>query len=185
MFRKTMPAVLAAMICLCLFAAACGNSVPAANSNNETISVEIANNTENITIAFALFFGPDLDTWGANMLDEDVTIEPGKVLAIELPRSTYDLSLMTYENYVVKNVFSISEDVRVEIGGDDLAQLLFINESESDVYFFHISPTDSDDWGDEMLGEMGYIIAETGRRFFFVEPGVYDIRVGNKDNKVT
>jgi len=118
MFRKIMPAVLVAMVCLCLFTAACGNSVPAANNNNDTISVEIANNTENITIAFALFFGPDLDTWGENMLAEDMTIDPGEVLAVELPRSTYDLSLMTYENYVVKSVFSIGEDARVEVGGE-------------------------------------------------------------------
>jgi hypothetical protein len=164
------------LVIVCIFflvlMAGCGNSEPV-SGDEDTISIEVENRTEEIIISFAVFFGQELDEWGEDMLGEEV-IEPGEVYTFILPEGTYDLSLLTYELYVIDGVWGINDDRRIIVGGDNLAPVLIQNDSESDIALFFLSPTDSEDWGEDWLGDFGYIPAEIGRRFFFVEPGVYD-----------
>ncbi|HSW67016.1 MAG TPA: hypothetical protein VLH16_00385, partial [Bacteroidales bacterium] len=154
---------------------------PAPNSENN-ISIEVVNNTANIHIAFAVFFGEGLEEGGENHLGEEV-ISPGETHTFVLPEGTYDLSLLTYELFVVYGSFGISESSRIEIGGPDMLPVLVRNDSDQDIALFYISPSENPDWGEDLLGAAGFIPALSGRRFFFVEPGTYDLLAINLDEQ--
>lgn len=166
--------ILLAIICIsCLLVmVGCGNSEPALEEE-EGISIVVVNKTENIIISYAVMFGDNLEEWGENLLGDEV-IEPGEIFSFVMPEGNYDLSLLTYEFFVVQSTWSINDDVRIEVGGDGKAPILVENNSEFDIVLFYISPSASDDWGEDWLGEFGYIPAGTGRRFFFVQPDEYD-----------
>lgn len=166
--------ILLVVICISFLlpAAGCGNSEPVLEEE-DGISIEVVNKTDGIIISFAPFFGDNLEEWGEDLLGDEV-IEPGETYTFILPEGRYDFSLLTYEFYVVHSVWSITDDIRVEVGGEDKVPILVENDSEFDIAFFYISPTESDDWGEDWLGEFGYIPAEIGRRFFFIQPGDYD-----------
>ena len=58
------------------------------------------------------------------------------------------------------------------------------NKSEKDIALFFISPSDSDDWGEDWLGDTDVILAETGGRIFFIEPATYDFMAIDVDGEV-
>lgn len=147
---------------------------PDNNNNEEIISIEVTNKSEEIVISFALFLGPE-DDWGEEMLGEE-EIGPDEVFVFEMPERTYNLALMTAEGYVVHNEFDINSDAEVEFGDEDKIPVFIENVSESDLQALYISPHDSEHWGENwLITEKEYIPAEIGRRVFFVEPGVYDV----------
>jgi hypothetical protein len=148
--------------------------IEAAPVNEGMISIEVVNKTEDIVLSFAVFFGQELDEWGEDMLGEEV-IEPGEVYTFILPEGTYDLSLLTYELYVIDGVWNINDNTRIIVGGESLIPVLVQNDSESDIGLFFLAPSESEEWGEDWLGDYGYIPSEIGRRFFFVKPGVYDL----------
>ncbi len=162
------------IICFaCLFPVAGCESGESALTDEGMISIEVKNNSDNVIISFALFFSDDLDEWGEDLLGDEA-IEPGETYIFELPQSSYCLSLLTYEFYVLHNARHITEDTVIEIGGEGKVPILIENISESDVVVLYISPTASEDWGESRLIDLEIIPAEVGRRAFFVEPGSYD-----------
>ncbi len=164
------------LIIICIFflllAAGCGNNEPVPDEE-EGITIEVANETEEIIISYAAFFGDNLEEWGEDLLGDEI-IEPGEVYSFLLPEGRYDLALLTYEFYVVHSEWSITGNTRIEVGGEGKFPVLIENNSEFDISQFYISPTESDDWGENLLGDLAHIPAEMGRRIFFVTPGEYD-----------
>ncbi len=173
MIRKIMPVII--LIALLLVIAGCGSEEAVVVDEN-VIRVEVTNKTEDIIISWAAFFGPGLDEWGTEMLQDNV-IEPGSTFVFEIPEGEYDLALFTYEYYIVHNEWAISESIEIEIGGNGKVPVVFVNQSNHDVIQLYISPVDSDDWGNDWTTDQSGIIAETGGWIFFIEPGVYDIMI--------
>jgi hypothetical protein len=157
-------------LCCLFLAIGCGNSEPAPG-DEDTITVEVVNETENIIISYALLYGPGIDEWGEELLIDEV-IEPGELYTFVLPENTYTLILMTYEYYVLPVLRNVSEDQRYVIGGDDKLPVLVVNVTEVDVGTVFISPVELEVWGDDLLG--GEVIPAGLGKFFFVEPGTYD-----------
>ncbi len=171
MLKKVLTATVL-IFCLLLLVG-CGNSEPAISDEN-TISIEVANMTEDIIISYAIFFGSENDEWGYDYLGDEV-IEPGSRFTFVLPEDIYNVSFLTFEHFVIDNYSRINEDVLIEIGGEGFVPILIENNSDRDVFEFYISLSITDDWGEDWLGENVYIPAEIGRRFFFVKPGEYDL----------
>lgn len=169
----------------CLFAfSGCGNKEFAPEDENDSITVRVFNNTDDVYISWAVFFGGTFDEWGKDLLDDEV-IEPGQTFEFVLPapEEGYGLSLFTYEFYVVHNDWDIKGDREIVIGGDGKVPMLFVNKSPVNIAFLYISPPGSSDWGEDWLGENDGILAETGGRLFFLEPGVYDILALSEDEE--
>ncbi len=180
-----------------LLAVGCGNSEPAP-SDEGMISVEVVNNTEEITISYAAFFGPGLEEFGEDMLGDEY-IYPGDIVVFQLPEGEYNLVLFTYELYIVESVWNINQGVKVEIGGENLFPIRVENKSAEDIAFFFALPSgalgyegEDEDFGDngeevrmdneqllqyQLLSDNDFIIAESGNRFFFLEAGLYDFIV--------
>ncbi|MBW6463965.1 MAG: hypothetical protein K0B84_07230 [Firmicutes bacterium] len=164
-----------------LSAAGCGSDEPAV-VEEDTITVEVTNNTEDIIISWAAFFGPNLDEWGEDMLGDEV-IEPGEAYAFVLPEGEYNMALFTYELYVVYSEWEITGDRSIEVGGEGKVPVLIENKLDKDIALVFISPSESDDWGEDLLGH-DVILAETGGRIFFLDPGTYDVMAIDVDTEV-
>ncbi len=194
------------LICISwlLLMAGCGDSetVP---GEEDGIVIEVANYTDDIIIAYAAFFGEGLEQWGEDLLGDEV-IEPGESYTFIMPEGEYNLSLFSSDLFVINSYFDISEDRTIEVGGDNMAAILVQNPSDYDILFFYAFPSGivnldpdheemDEDWGltwDEiwegeeyekyqLLDDREGIIAETGRRFFFLTPGTYDFLVINEE----
>ncbi len=195
MIKKTMLVVIT--ICCLLLAVGCGNDEPAPVEEG-MISIEVVNNTEEIFIAHAAFFGPGLEEFGEDKLVGE-SINPGGTVVFPLPEGEYDLVLFTYELYIVESVWNINQDVKVELGGENLYPIRVENKSVEDIAFFYALPSgvlgyegENEEFGDngeeveidleelvqyQLLADNDFIIAESGNRFFFLEAGLYDFIV--------
>ncbi len=188
-----------------LIAAGCGENdiIP----EEDGISIEVANNTEEIVISYAAFFGEDLDEWGEDLLGDEI-IAPGETITFVLPEGEYDLSLFNQDFFVIHSAFDISEDARVDVGGGGTIPILVQNTSAQNILYFFALPggfidlgaVDTEEelseeewdeiwdeiWEDEsifdyqLLHDREVVIAENGRRFFFIDPGTYDFLVVNE-----
>ena len=205
-----------AFTCCLIIVAGCGNGEPVTEEENG-ISIEVVNETENIVIAYAAFFGEDLAEWGEDLLDEDV-IAPGEAITFVLPEGEYDLSLFNQDFFVISTFFDLTEDTTVIAGGEGKAPILIQNTSELDILFAFAFPggfidieveetvdealedNDEEDvvseewaelweeiWEDDqyltyrLLDDREIIIAENGRRYFFLEYGSYDFLLIDDD----
>ncbi len=202
MIKKTLFAILVTFFLL--LAVGCGNNEPAPEEE-EGIVIEVENNTEEIVISYAAFFGEGLLEWGEDLLGDEA-IEPGEKYTFILPEGEYDLSLFNQDFFVIHSFFNLSGDALLEIGGEGKTPILIQNVSEHDILFFFAFPTGfigfddegedlGEDWAEtweeiweseshreyQLLHERESIIAENGRRFFFIEPGVYDLLVINDE----
>ncbi len=168
MVKKTV----AVLICISslFFIFGCGNN-DLDSGNEDEITIEVVNKTEDIVISYALFYGPDLDEWGEDLLGDEV-IEPGDFYEFVLPEGEYTVIPMTYEYFVLPAARNITEDFRMEVGSEETVPVLVSNETEVDIGFLYISPSDSEDWGEDWLGDE--VIASGISKFFFIEPGTYD-----------
>ncbi len=222
-----------ALICCLIIVAGCGNDETVAEEENG-ISIEVINETEDIVIAYAAFFGEDLAEWGEDLLGDEV-IAPGESITFVLPEGEYDLSLFNQDFFVISTFFDLTEDTTVVAGGTDKAPILVQNTSDNDVLFFFAFPGGTIDieseetieeaveesnnenavedeenenendneineelseaWAElweeiwesedyqqyQFLDDREVIIAENGRRFFFVEPGYYDFMIVDEE----
>ncbi len=161
------------MICISslLLLLGCGNNDVDLGNENE-ITIEVANKTERIIISFALFYGPNLDEWGEDLLQDEV-IEPGETVSFVLPDGEYSMIPMTFEYYVLPITRNITEDARIEVGAEGKEPILFTNDTAADIGFVYISPSESEDWGENWLGDE--VIASGISKFFFIEPDTYDL----------
>ncbi|MDY6826817.1 MAG: hypothetical protein SVV67_06545 [Bacillota bacterium] len=154
-----------------LLVAGCGNDQSTPESE-DAISIKVVNNSEDIIVSFALFYGPGLDEWGEDLLNDEI-IEPGDNFVFMVPPGSYDLFLLTYENYIIDIIREIDENRTIEIGKEGKLPVLITNSTELEVARLFISPVESDSWGSDWLGKE--VIPPGVSRFFFLEPGVYDI----------
>ncbi len=190
------------------FVIGCGDNdiVP---DEEDGISIEVANNTEEIVIAHAAFFGDGLDAWGEDLLKDEI-IAPDEVYTFILPEGEYDLSLFNQDFFVINSYFGLTEDTRIDIGGGGKVPILVQNTSDYDLLLLYAFPgglidlevdLDADDeileeaWADiwdeiwtnedylqyQLLHEREAIRAENGRRFFFLLPGSYDVLIINEE----
>lgn len=165
--------IIAVLICISILVLifGCGNNDLDPGNENE-ITIDVVNMTEKIIVSYVLFYGPDLDEWGEDLLDDEV-IEPGETVSFVLPEGEYTIIPMTYEYYVLPAARNISEGFRMEIGGEDKEPILVTNDTEVDIAFLYISPSESEDWGEDWLGDE--VIAAGISKFFFAEPDTYDV----------
>ena len=80
---------------------------------------------------------------------------------------------MTFEYYVLPITRNITEDARIEVGAEGKEPILFTNDTAADISFVYISPSESEDWGENWLGDE--VIASGISKFFFIEPDTYDL----------
>lgn len=184
--------VVALVACL-LAATACGNDTP--ENEEGSISIEVANKTEEIIVSFAVFYGENLDEWGEELLGDEV-IEPDESYTFLLPEGQYTVLFFTYENYIIEGVRNFDESMRIQLGGEDKVPVLFRNLTEGDIAFLSVLESGSLDFEEETMEEeevdaifaadmLGDEVIPAGlSRFIFIEPGIYDLIGLNYDLEI-
>jgi V8-like Glu-specific endopeptidase len=120
--------------------------------------------------AFYVYISPSSsDTWGADFLGEDV-LRNGQVLTVRsLPSAgtsgLYDIRLVDEDNDTyTKRSIRLSQDQTVEFTLNDLDRrpdrsdnglplVSIVNNTGYTVYYVYISPTSTDDWEADVLGD--------------------------------
>ncbi|MFP4343610.1 MAG: hypothetical protein ACLFU8_02845 [Anaerolineales bacterium] len=121
--------------------------------------------------------------WGEDWLGGDEIIEPGDRRTFEVEDGTYDVMVLACNEATLATEWSIGSDATVRIGGSGKVALTVENESSVDVCYIFISPTTSDSWGEDWLGEKeGLVPADV--RIFFIEPDVYDLQALDCDENI-
>jgi len=66
-------------------------------------------------------------------------------------------------------------------GGEGRASITLVNQGDETICFVYISPSSSDEWGEDQLGALE-VIDPGEQRTFEVEPGTYDLMATDCDD---
>lgn len=136
--------------------------------------IEIDNQSD-FEVCYVLISPSQSEEWGDDWLGGDEIIEPGDRRTFDVEDGTYDVMVLRCDEATLATEWSIGSDETVRIGGSGAVALTVENDSNVDVCYVFISPTTSDNWGEDWLGEKeGLIVGDV--RLFFVEPDVYDLQ---------
>jgi len=147
--------------------------------------VLVVNNSD--TEICYLYISPaDSDSWIADWLGKDTTIPAGGSRTFQVPLGTYDLLAEDCDHNTLGSQFGIAVDASgitwTVTGGEGggSASLTLVNNSGREVCYVYISPSTSDSWGKDWLGEEE-IIHPGESRTFYLEAGSYDLRADDCD----
>ncbi len=142
-----------------------------------------------------VFISPSTEsTWGSNWLGNDIIPAGGTYTFSNIQPGMYDLLAADSNQNPIANQMGVSLTGQYTwtvtaqsggggaIGGGD-ATLTIINNSGVTIFYAYISPSDSPDWGDDVLG--AYTIADGGNYVISgIVPGTYDLKVEDSNHNV-
>jgi len=131
----------------------------------------------------------DSDSWGADWLGGDVLLA-GASYTFDVPAGTYDLAAADPDGAIVAERYdvAIAGDMEwtlyLEDDGADYSALTLFNSSGRNVCYVYISPSTSDSWGDDWLGDD--IVADGATYLFSVSTAdpLYDLQALDCDDNV-
>lgn len=151
-------------------------------SSGEDFTVSVVN--EMIEDVCYVYISPaGTDTWGEDWLGESDTIEVGETQDFFVEAGSYDVMLANCDGVVVGTGWDVGSDTTMRPGSSGNIPLEVVNESSADVCFIYISPTTSDEWGEDWMGEQEIIPQGGGTRIFYVNAGTYDLAVDDCDGE--
>lgn len=161
----------------------------AGTTPSNEVMLEILNNTsEDI---WYIYISPSTsDSWGEDWLDQDILASNGSYY-FTLPPGIYDLRAANDEDLTINELYEVdlTNDQTWTLfdessnGSDSnptqLATLEIINTSYEPIWYVYISPSTSDEWGDDWLMES--IIYENEVFTITLPPGIYDLRAADDE----
>lgn len=148
--------------------------------DSNLVGIEVDNLTST-SVCFAYITTPDDDTWGEDQLGSEEIIEAGYYRVFEVTPGTYDIRLDDCYGKVIDAQYGLEVsditvielfDAEVPQGGN--GSITMINDLESDTCYVYISPSTSDDWGNDWLGT-GVVVPTEYQYVFTMKPGQYDM----------
>ncbi len=128
-----------------------------------------------------VFISPsDSDSWMDDWLGDDETIATGDSRSFNVPQDTFDVMVRDCGGAVMATFWNIDHGTTLTVGKPGAHVLTVENDSSTEVCYIYISPVTSDEWGEDWLGLKETI--DTGEmRYFFVDPGTYDLMAADCD----
>jgi len=159
---------------LLVFALACtgGGITDPPQPAERTVNIEIVNQSP-YDICYVLISESDAEAWGDDWLGDAEMLPAGGSQKFAPGDGTYDVKVVTCNETTLATFWGISRDKTVTVGGRDLVAIGLVNESNTEICFVYIADSTGDDWGNDWLGESESILAQGGKRAFFVQPGTY------------
>lgn len=179
------------IIGLLLFSVACGGSSTPAPEETATqkpvtqpatgsLKIKVSNQSP-YDICYVQISGSEQEEWGEDWLGEQEKIAAGASKTFNVDAGTYDVKVMTCEQYTLATFWDIDSNTTVEVGGKGLVPLVVLNQSTTEICYVYIASSSSDSWGEDWLGESESIPPQEGGRVFFVQPGTYDLSTQDCD----
>jgi len=148
----------------------------------EGASLEIINES-GVDIWYVYISPSKSDSWGDDWLGDDI-IRAGDVYLITgIPKGVYDIRVEDRDEVLLEAWWAVDIEGEMTWNVTGMASLEIRNSSDTPIYYLHISPTDSDMWGDDWLGEdivgigANYIVSGIPR-------GIYDIQARDEYDDV-
>lgn len=157
-----------------------GDEPPPSSGEDFTLSVV---NEMNEDVCYVHISPANADTWGEDWLGESDVIEVGETQDFFVEAGSYDVMLANCDGAVVGTGWDVGSDTTMRPGSSGDIPLEVINESSADVCFIYISPTTSDEWGEDWMGAQEVIPQDGGTRIFYVNAGTYDLAVDDCDGE--
>lgn len=157
-----------------------GGSNGGGGSSGTASGVEITiENRSPDEVCYVLISPSSDDSWGDDQLGGSETIAGGDSRSFAMDEGTYDVQAMNCDEAVMATAWEVSRDTTVTVGssGADV-RLLVSNDSDTEVCYIFISPTNAEDWGEDRMGDMESLPPDF-QRIFYVEPGFYDLQAAD------
>ncbi len=120
----------------------------------------------------------DADGWGENWLGSG-RLESGAYWSQAVEGgTTYDLLVKDCSDAVLGVRWKMDKNMVVNFGAtNESVNLLFQNQTDVEVCELYVSPSDSEDWGDDLLGQPDTVVTPDKAWRFWLPPGTYDLLV--------
>ncbi len=168
-------------VALLVTALGCGSiSLGGGGSSTSGVDVKVANHTPD-EICYVFISPTSQDTWGDDQLGGQDTIAAGASKTFNMGQDTYDVLVEKCDEATMATAWDVSNDTTVDVGttGADI-RLLIDNGSSTEVCYVYISPSTSDQWGDDWMGSKESL-QPGSTRIFYVTSGTYDLQVADCD----
>ena len=166
---------------------------PSETTAGANTSIFMVTNDSSEMICYVYISPSNWDDWGDDRLDSDEVINAGRSRAWDLSPGNYDVLLLDCSGDTLEDARNIELEEMVNFtypndkpGLFDRAsagELTVVNESVATICFVYISPTTSDDWGDDQLNIWETISPGEDRTWAF-EPDLYDMLLEDCDHNV-
>jgi serine protease Do len=168
-----------------------GNISGSSGGGTTDVTLEVVNDMSQ-DIWYIYISPSNSDSWGEDWLGDD-TLPANSSYYFTLSPGTYDLAayntdheLMSEEMYGVDLSSDQTWTIYME-GDDDMsgspdnwATLEVVNEANVPIWYIFISPSTSDDWGEDWLDDM--VLFENDSYTFTLPPDTYDLKaIGEND----
>jgi len=152
-------------------------------SNNAGLTVY---NESGVEVCYVYISSSSSSEWGGDWLG-NITVPNGEYWSTRLPMGTYDLLAEDCNGHAVDEQYGVvlTGDTDWTISGYTASTdttLTIVNDTAYDIWYIYISPSSSDEWGDDWLGDD--MIPAYGSYTFFLSEGTYDLRVEDSDYNV-
>ena len=158
---------------LLVLSLACGGSSDGTKSSGSEVEIRVVNKSP-YDICYVQISPEGAEEWGDDQLGEDEGIGAGDSRSFSFDKGAYDVLIRDCDAIPVESAAGISRSSTITVGGSGVVGLLLENQSNVDICYVFISPSNSDDWGDDWMGEAEGIPAGE-LRVFYVAPGTYDL----------
>jgi len=153
---------------------------------DDQASVTLYNNSGQ-SVCYVYISPSSASDWGGDWLGESEVLDSGYSRTFYLPAGTYDLSAEGCGGYLLDEQYNVYVDGGIDwtlnqvTSGSD-ASLTIINDMDRPIWYVYISPSSSDEWGEDWLGSDQ--IPAHGSYTFYVSEGTYDLRVEDDNYNV-
>jgi hypothetical protein len=169
------------VVTLLLFVTLACSFLPGGGGGGE-VQITIENESAE-DVCYVLISPTDSESWGDDRLGSDEIIESGESYTFDLEEDSWDVQLMNCDEAVLATAWEIDSDTTVTVGGPNQPSIELINNTNVDVCYVYIDPSDEDEWTEDWLG-MAEVILPGDSRYFFVEPGTYDMQAQDCEQQV-
>ncbi len=159
---------------------------PLLDSHETTLRI-INNTTDPICY---VFISPAAgEGWGSDWLGENQTIDLEQGVTFTVGTGMYDLRVENCDREVLAESLDqhLEGDMHWVVDSEASAStetvLEVINNTPQNICYLHISPSTSDNWGQDWLGTEEIIYAGESRTFT-METGMYDLRAKNCEEEI-
>ena len=147
----------------------------------ERASIEITN--ESGTAIWYVYLSPSKsDDWGEDWMGDDVILDGQTHTIVGIPEGVYDVMAADENSDEIEVYWDVELEGEITWSISGLVSLEVINDTADTIGYLYISPSDSDSWGDDWLGDDVIPAGET----YTVEnvpPDVYDVKAKDLDDE--
>jgi hypothetical protein len=145
-------------------------------------TIEITNES-GVDIWYVFLSPSHAEEWGEDWLGDEAVIRDGQTHTITgIPEGQYDVMAKDENGEAIETWWEVDVEGEMTWTITGLSSLEVVNDTDDDIAYLYISPTDSDSWGEDWLGDEVIMAGDT-YVVGDIPPGTYDVKAVNLDEE--